>query len=141
MRIPSIVYEIVPISRMCMRFYHRSTFLVQDILTWIKSQDSGAWGTCIASMWWIWKWRNNRIFNDDKWNLQHVLREWITGFFYFDGSGDSTEAEILALIHGLKGLHPLCCEMDAKFLVEIFHFRELSLAAPPRGAYCLIPFV
>nr|KYP70778.1 Putative ribonuclease H protein At1g65750 family [Cajanus cajan] len=49
--------------------------MIDNILTWVtnilKHKNTVK---IITTMWWAWKWRNNHIFDEEKWDINKVIR-------------------------------------------------------------------
>ncbi|KAJ1418945.1 putative ribonuclease H protein [Sesbania bispinosa] len=56
-----------------------SDFFLADVDQWLRKNSLGAQGVLfLATLWWSWNWRNNRVFSNEHWSIDVVIRNVLT---------------------------------------------------------------
>ncbi|KAJ1375902.1 hypothetical protein SESBI_50507 [Sesbania bispinosa] len=79
-----------------LRLFDHPEFYMGDIMSWLRRNFRGLNGSIFLSVvWWIWRWRNNSVFNSDNWNANFVIQQILLMSMEFDVSGlpDDNESQ------------------------------------------------
>ncbi|KAJ1402672.1 Ribonuclease H-like superfamily [Sesbania bispinosa] len=105
--------------------FNNHFFRIHNINVWLRKHLGGVHGTLfLATLWWLWRWRNNMYFDHKKWNINYVL-----------GAINSTHDDFIRFLGAQGGLQfawsmgwkELLVECDALEAVNLVQEGDLHL--------------
>ncbi|KAJ1417617.1 Ribonuclease H domain [Sesbania bispinosa] len=111
-------------------------FFDHDLIYWLKKHAKHSSEILfLATIWWIWRWRNKEVFDTDRWEIEFIIRQILLMKSEVTRAGDVLLAELLALKIGLDfawniGYRRILCESDSLEVVHLLSCQILPTSAP-----------